>query len=323
LGNPYAEKEYIPAILQPLAASRLEANRIKREEPITVVIGNPPYRERAKGLGGWIESGTGSATAPLKTWIPPPEWKVSAHAKHLRNLYVYFWRWATWKVFGEGAPADPKRGVISFITVAGFLNGPGFEKMRADLRRDASEIWVIDCSPEGHQSAVANRIFQGVQHPVCIVTVVRLADADPKLPAPVRFRALPPGHREDKFTALQTITLDGPGLGRCAVRLARTISASGSRRVVEVPQAGGLFRLQRLGRNARAHLGNRSRCRLAAPAVVSAHLGKRSQREGNLVSSPHSWGKARRQACPQAPGGRPYRPRVSQRARSDRRPPCN
>jgi hypothetical protein len=211
LGNPYAEKEYIPAILQPLAASRLEANRIKREEPITVVIGNPPYRERAKGLGGWIESGTGSATAPLRAWIPPPQWKVSAHAKHLRNLYVYFWRWAVWKVFGEGAPADPKRGIISFITVAGFLNGPGFEKMRADLRRDASEIWVIDCSPEGHQSVVANRIFQGVQHPVCIVTVVRLANVDPMNPAPVRFRALPRGRREDKFVALQTITLDGPG----------------------------------------------------------------------------------------------------------------
>ncbi len=23
-----------------------------------------------------------------------------AHAKHLKNFYVYFWRWATWKVFG-------------------------------------------------------------------------------------------------------------------------------------------------------------------------------------------------------------------------------
>jgi Type ISP C-terminal specificity domain/N-6 DNA Methylase len=211
LGNPYAEKEYIPAMLQPLAASRLEANRIKREEPITVVIGNPPYRERAKGLGGWIESGTASTAAPLKAWVPPTEWKVSAHAKHLRNLYVYFWRWATWKVFGDGAPTDPKCGIVSFITVAGFLNGPGFEKMRADLRREASEIWVIDCSPEGHQSAVANRIFQGVQHPVCIVTVVRLANGDPGTPAPVRFRALPPGRREHKFAALQAITLDGQG----------------------------------------------------------------------------------------------------------------
>ena len=75
--------------------------RIKRQEPITVVIGNPPYKEKAKGRGGWIESGSPDAgrPAPLAAWMPPREWGVGAHAKHLRNLYVYFWRWATWKVF--------------------------------------------------------------------------------------------------------------------------------------------------------------------------------------------------------------------------------
>ena len=43
---------------------------------------------------------------------------------------------------------------------AGFLNGPGFEKMRDDLRRTCSDIWVIDCSPAGHQPDVSTRIFQ-------------------------------------------------------------------------------------------------------------------------------------------------------------------
>src|SRR5204863_3441305 len=140
------------------ADSRKQANRIKREVPITVVLGNPPYKEKAKGRGGWVESGdaAGGHGAPLLDWIPPVGWGVGAHAKHLRNLYVYFWRWATWKVFGGSvlapdAPAvTPQQGVVCFITVAGFLNGPGFEKMRADLRQDTDEIWVIDCSPEGH-----------------------------------------------------------------------------------------------------------------------------------------------------------------------------
>ena len=35
--------------LAPIAESRRQANKIKREEPITVVIGNPPYKEKAKG----------------------------------------------------------------------------------------------------------------------------------------------------------------------------------------------------------------------------------------------------------------------------------
>ena len=97
LGNPYIEEEYLPQILMPLGESRRRADEIKRQEKITVVIGNPPYKEKAKGRGGWIEGGTrrDEEDAPLQHWMPPPIWGVSTHAKHLRNLYVYFWRWAT------------------------------------------------------------------------------------------------------------------------------------------------------------------------------------------------------------------------------------
>ena len=222
LGNPNEDKEYIPQMLKPLAESRLAANAVKRGEPITVVIGNPPYKEKAKGRGGWVESGTTGRKgedAPLSRWMPPAEWGVGAHAKHLRNLYVYFWRWATWKVFGDGAAAPQaagdRRGIVCFITVAGFLNGPGFERMRADLRASADEIWVVDCSPEGHQPAVASRVFGGVQQPVCIVLVARSGKPDATEPARVRFRALPAGRREEKFAALAALSLDDAAWTDC------------------------------------------------------------------------------------------------------------
>ena len=221
LGNPYAEEEYIPQMLKPLAESRRQANEVKRAEPITVVIGNPPYKEKAKGRGGWIESGNPvtNVAAPLNRWQPPAAWGVGAHAKHLRNLYVYFWRWATWKVFGDAAAAPQtaadRRGMVCFITVAGFLNGPGFQAMRDDLRRTTDEIWVVDCSPEGHQPAVSSRVFQGVQQPVCIVLAARTGKPDPTRPARVRYHALPVGKREDKFAALTTLALDGAGWTDC------------------------------------------------------------------------------------------------------------
>ncbi len=141
LGNPFAEEQYLPQMMQPVARSRQEANAIKRGQPITVVIGNPPYKEKAEGRGGWIEDGTKGLEAPMERWRPPTEWGVGAHTKHLKNLYIYFWRWATWKVFGSGLhastglPDKDEEGIVCFITVAGFLNGPGFEKMRDDLRR--------------------------------------------------------------------------------------------------------------------------------------------------------------------------------------------
>ncbi len=222
LADPDEEFGWIPHSMAGIAESRREANRIKRHEAITVVIGNPPYKEKAKGLGGWVEDRGKHLNAPLDDWQPPVGWGVGAHAKHLRNLYIYFWRWAAWKVFG----GDPfrsgtdqtaiddwtkRKGVICFITVAGFLNGPGFQKMRADLRRDADEIWVIDCTPEGHQPPQASRVFGGVQQPVCIVMASRKANVERDTPARVRFRALPEGPKEDKFAAIAGIGLDDEG----------------------------------------------------------------------------------------------------------------
>ncbi|MEI9928520.1 MAG: type ISP restriction/modification enzyme [Sphingomonas sp.] len=219
LSDPHANFEAGQGIYREISKSQRLANEIKRAQPITVVIGNPPYKEKAMGRGSWIENGSGNSPAPFKDWIPPAKWGVGAHAKHLRNLYVYFWRWAAWKVFEQGAggrdrspPIEEKlSGMVCYITVAGFLNGPGFEKMRAELRRECDEIWVIDCSPEGHQPEVATRIFQGVQQPVCIVLASRSPTIDPGKPARVRFRALAKGRREHKFGELAAIALDSKG----------------------------------------------------------------------------------------------------------------
>jgi hypothetical protein len=219
LGDPYAEQAQFSSMVAPIGQSRAEANEIKRVKPITVVIGNPPYKEKAKGLGGWIESGSDvnkQQAAPLDRWAPPVAWGVSAHTKHLKNLYVYFWRWATLKVFGSGwyaatgEPDTDRCGIVCFITVAGFLNGPGFQKMRDDLRRDCADIWVIDCSPEGNRPAVPTRIFQGVKHQVCIVLAARTQGKDRETPARLHFMTLPEGRREAKFEALRKVSLASP-----------------------------------------------------------------------------------------------------------------
>ena len=217
LGDPYAAETLDSNLTKAISESRRQANAIKRGEPITVVIGNPPYKEKAKGRGGWIEAGTEGKDKPMARWNPPKEWGVGAHSKHLKNLYVYFWRWATWKVFGSGlydstGEAETDRaGIVCYITVAGFLNGPGFQKMRADLRADCSHIWVIDCSPEGHQPDVPTRVFQGVQQPVCIVLALRPSGKKPTEPAKIHFRALSEGKRALKFEELDTISLTDKG----------------------------------------------------------------------------------------------------------------
>src|SRR6266536_6381421 len=56
---------------------------------------------------------------------------------------------------GRAATHTVTPGVVCFITIAGFLDRPGFEKMRDYLRRMTDEIWVIDCWPEGHQLSLS------------------------------------------------------------------------------------------------------------------------------------------------------------------------
>lgn len=207
LSDPNAEHRTIGQFYEPIAESRRNADRVKREEQILVVLGNPPYKDKAKGKGGWIEAGA-DGVVPLDDFTPPREWKLGPHVKQLRNSYVYFWRWATWKVF-DSAPTDSP-GVVTFITVSGFLDGDGFQKMRAKLREQATDIYVIECSPEGLMPDTATRIFQGVQHPVCIVIAIRRPGGGDG-PAVVKTRTLAAGDRSRKFKELAAISLDDDG----------------------------------------------------------------------------------------------------------------
>ncbi|WP_406396519.1 type ISP restriction/modification enzyme [Streptomyces sp. NBC_00887] len=218
LDNPHAAETQLRSALQLIAASRRKANEIKARANITVVIGNPPYAELANGAGGWVENGglelktNKGNQAILDDWVTPG---MSRFKAKLKNLYVFFWRWATWKVW-ESTPAaeDGNLGVIAFITTSGYLTGPAFEGMRAYLRRYASEGWIIDCTPEGQTPDVPTRIFPGVRQPLAIGIFVRRADTDDAMPARIRHRALT-GRRADKFAALATTQLDDDGWRDC------------------------------------------------------------------------------------------------------------
>ena len=194
-----------------MAKSQRDANTVKRNEPITVVMGIPLTRTKRKGIGGWVESGAKGRAAPLDRLDAPRGLGCRRARASSEDLYVYFWRWATWKVFGSGLtdatglPEKDEDDIVCFITVAGFLNGPGFERMREDLRRTCSEIWVVDCSPEGHQPEMATRIFQDVQQPVCIVLAARKLEKIDREPGRLQFRPLPKSKREEKFAALNAV----------------------------------------------------------------------------------------------------------------------
>ena len=122
------------------------------------------------------------------------------HAKNLYNLYVYFWRWALWKVFETGE----RRGIVSFITASSYLRGPGFAGMRRHMRETFDELWIIDLGGEGRGARRSENVF-AIQTPVAIAIGYRAEESRPSDPASVRYTKID-GSREEKLAALGEIT---------------------------------------------------------------------------------------------------------------------
>lgn len=198
-----------------LQRARNEANHVKRKTKIEVVIGNPPFLERAKKQdpAPWLERRR-DRDRPLDLTRRPSldEFRSPDHSRlayKLANTAIYFWRWATWKVF-DAHPRQPA-GIVAFVSTAAYLRSDAFTGMRRYLRSTADEAWIIDLSPEGHQPKGSTRIFPEVQHEICIGIFARYGPADVASPAEVHYTAVH-GDREEKFEALNNqVPLDENG----------------------------------------------------------------------------------------------------------------
>lgn len=215
LSDPYAKQKPVNGnTLRLLSQLSNKATRVKREVPIQVCIGNPPYKDKAEGMGGWVESGFRSpdVASPILDDFRAPG--MGKYEYVLKNLYVYFWRWAFWKVFEdsfralEGQPDSAQRaGVVCFITADGYLHGPGFAGMREYIRRSSSRGWIINVTPEGKRPPAKNAVF-AIETPVSIALFLREENTDEETPADIRYVALH-GTFVEKMQALATLDLDG------------------------------------------------------------------------------------------------------------------
>lgn len=212
LEDPHIAVGQMSYMTQLIAQQRQRANHIKSTTSVTVCIGNPPYKNNAGGKGGWVENGpAGSEGEGILA-----DFRMEGNGVveyDLKNLYVYFWRWAFWKVFESTPPPgalDGDAGIICFITPSSFLSGAAFKGMRDYIRRNCSEGWLIDCSPEGLRPPVSTRIFPGVQQQLAISVFVRKPDKNPEIPAVLHYTSLH-GRQSQKFQQLRDISIDGPG----------------------------------------------------------------------------------------------------------------
>lgn len=225
LESPNTKPSSLPFFLQPIAEQHVRALNVKRNVPVIVCLGNPPYdRHEAANAdnrartGGWVRWGddgkgyrfkgdgsdeTSKQPAIFQEFLGPA---VAAghgvHVKNLYNLYVYFWRWALWKVFEHETARGP--GIVSFISASSYLDGDAFCGMREQMRRLCDEIWILDVGGEGRGPRKSDNVF-AIQTPVAIAVALRTGKAKKDRAATVHYSRIE-GTRDAKLAALGGIT---------------------------------------------------------------------------------------------------------------------
>src|SRR2546421_7607149 len=160
----------LPLFAAEIAKEANEASQIKKEKPVMVVLGNPPYSVNSLNTGEWIanllrgkDTLSNQKTASYFEVDNKP--LGEKNPKSLNDDYVKFIRFAQWRIEQTGY------GVLAFITNHGYLDNPTFRGMRQSLMQTFDDIYVLDLhgnskkkerAPDGGKDENVFDIQQGV-----------------------------------------------------------------------------------------------------------------------------------------------------------------
>ncbi len=143
-----------------------QANEVKRETPVMVIIGNPPYSGESSNNSKWIDS-------LIEIYKNDHDGQRIPDTKWLNNDYVKFIRYGQHFIEKNGS------GILAFITDNSFLDSVSFRGMRSNLLKTYDKIYILDLhgnskkkesSPDGGVDQNVFDIMQGVSISLLIKT---------------------------------------------------------------------------------------------------------------------------------------------------------
>lgn len=137
--EPDVPEQIILPIAYDISEECAMANQVKHEEPILVIMGNPPYSGESENRNDWTESLLKTDVDGAQSYyMVDGEPLGERNPKWLQDDYVKFMRFAQWKIHKAG------KGVVGMITNHGYLDNPTFRGMRQSLMNTFDEIYVLD-----------------------------------------------------------------------------------------------------------------------------------------------------------------------------------
>ncbi|MGC9125555.1 MAG: N-6 DNA methylase, partial [Caldisericaceae bacterium] len=153
-------------VLSSISEESKNAEKVKEEIPIIVIMGNPPYSGISANNGNWIEKLLKENVDGVQSYYEIDGKPLGErNPKWLQDDYVKFIRFAQWKINKAGA------GVLGFITNHSYLDNPTFRGMRQSLMKTFNEIYILDLHgnslkkekcPDGSKDENVFDIQQGV-----------------------------------------------------------------------------------------------------------------------------------------------------------------
>ncbi len=174
LEEAFRSEETLP-LAQWLVAEADAAGAVKRDYPVMVILGNPPYSGHSANRSK-DESGNPTFIGKLLQDYYKIDGKPlgEKNPKWLQDDYVKFIRFAQWRIERTG------QGILAFITNHGYLDNPTFRGMRQSLMKTFDKIYILDLhgnakkketAPGGGKDENVFDIQQGVAICLCVKLV--------------------------------------------------------------------------------------------------------------------------------------------------------
>ena len=137
-----------------LAPEQQGADEVKRDTPVMVVMGNPPYNVSSSNKSGWIQN----LVADYKK-------NLNERKINLDDDYIKFIR------LGQHYVDKNNEGILAYITNNSFIDGITHRQMRKSLLETFDEIYVLnlhgnarkkEVAPDGGKDENVFNIMQGV-----------------------------------------------------------------------------------------------------------------------------------------------------------------
>jgi predicted helicase len=128
-------------VVESIAEESVLASQVKKEHPIMVVMGNPPY-------SGISQNKHYTANEAYKVEIGGKE-RLKEKKNWLDDDYVKFIRFAESMIEKNG------EGVVGMITAHGYIDNPTFRGMRWHLRNTFDAIYVLDLHGNSNKKEVS------------------------------------------------------------------------------------------------------------------------------------------------------------------------